>query len=240
MKIARINSIKYFRESIFPQILKEPTKINHSLVKKTVKILERCILGKSNGVNTYKKYDLTQKAWNELVKLLKGKEKLDREGVACVKFIEQEIFRLASHEFEKIKYSYQGYAEYDKGEYLLQDFRLRSHKGVANTCCYLCGKILERHAPNKSLHYCTRTENPTCYKNRINLESKQKREWKLLTFKDGAFKKPYCAKCKKLITYSLEAKNYFYNELPFCCQKHMETYRKSEFRKQKKTSILSS
>lgn len=226
MKIKKIDSKKYFAESILSALPKEYR--GRSIVKKAILILQSIYAPNINEKPfSFKKYDLAKDAWNELKILLKGKETLTTNEIAYVKFIEQEIFNIS---FGK------GYGIDER----LQDFRISSSKGIANTCCYLCGKTLERHTAKKNLHFCSAKENPTCYKNRKNLKTKEDKSWKFLFNKKGVFRKPYCATCNKLVTFSLDSKNYFYKGLVFCSEIHKERYRKREWRNQNTLKKLTS
>ncbi|NMB81058.1 MAG: hypothetical protein GYA14_04515 [Ignavibacteria bacterium] len=226
MKIKRIDSKKYFVESILSALPKEyRSKV---IIKKALLILQSIYAPTSNEKPfVFKKYDLSKNAWNELMILLKDKERLNANEIAYLKFIEQEIFNISLGK---------GYGKDER----LQDFRISSSKGIANTCCYLCGKTLERHTAKKSLHFCSAKENPICYKNRKNLNIKEDKSWRFLYNKKGVFRKPHCAMCNKLITFFLDEKNHFYKGLVFCSQKHMERYRKRELRNQNKLRNISS
>jgi len=226
MKINKLDSKKYFVESVLSALPQEYR--NKTIVKKTLLILQSIFApGKNEKPFTFNRYNLARNAWNELMITLKGKGKLGVNDVAYIKFIEQEIFNISLGK------------EYGEDE-RLKDYRQQSPNGIANTCCYLCGKTLERHTAKKNLHYCSAKENPTCYKNRKSLDIKENRSWKFLINKKGVFRKPYCAMCNKLVTFSMDKKNYFYKRLVFCDQKHMETYRKRELRNQNKLKILTS
>lgn len=226
MKINKLDSKKYFVESVLSALPREyRSKV---IVKKALLILQSIYTPGSNKKTfAFKKYDLAKNAWSELITTIKGKERLNADEIAYVKFIEQEIFNISFG------------SEYGKEERLL-DYRQPSKIGVANTCCYLCGKTLERHTAKKSLHFCSAKENPICYKNRKNLNIKEDKSWRFLYNKKGVFRKPYCAMCNKLITFFLDEKNYFYKGLVFCSQKHMERYRKRELRNQNKLRNISS
>ena len=154
MKINRLDSKKYFIESVLSALPKEYR--NKAIVKKSLLILQSIYApGNNEKPFVFKKYDLAKNAWNELMILLRGKERLSVNEIAYVKFIEQEIFNISLGK---------GYGKDER----LQDYRQSSSKGIANTCCYLCGKTLERHTAEKNLHFCSAKENPTCYKNRRN------------------------------------------------------------------------
>jgi len=238
MKINKLDSKKYFVESILSAL---PQKYrNRPLVNKTLKVLKSYIPNKHYSVTTFKKYDLPKTAWRELINLLNEREILDDEEIRYVKFIEQEVLRFASFRIEQLKQSYKTISKLDEGETILQDFRQNSPRGVVNTCCYLCGRVLERHPSRKNPHYCTKEESPICFKNRKKSEAKEEREWNLLFKANNKLRKPYCAKCGKLVTFSLNKRNHFYKRLVFCSQKHKETYRKNTFRSQKKLKIFDS
>lgn len=237
MKINRLDSKKFFVESVLSALPKEYR--NKAIVKKTLLILQSIFApGKNEKTPAFKKYNLTQKAWEELAATLKGKERLNANETAYVKFIEQEIFRYACYKIKTMDYSkYDG--AYDEGEELLSSLRAGSTKGVDNTCCYLCRAVLERRNADEEFnqkhpHYCTRIENLNCYYKRKTLETKQNKEIGLFIDKAHKLKKPYCVECGKLVTYFLQKRNYFYKGLPFCHQKHKEVYRKREFRKHNK------
>lgn len=226
MKINKLDSKKYFVENILSALPKKyRSKV---IVKKALLILQNIYApGNNEKPFVFKKYDLAKNAWNELATLLKGKERLSASEIVYIKFIEQEIFNISLGK------------EYGTDE-RLQDYRQSSPNGIANTCCYLCGKTLERHTAKKSLHFCSAKENPICYKNRENLNIKKDKSWRFLFNKKGIFRKPNCATCNKLVTFSLDNKNYFYKGLVFCSQKHMERYRKRELRNQNKLRDLTS
>lgn len=238
MKIRRTETKKYFIESILSAL---PQKYrDRPLVNKTLKVLKSYIPNNRYSVFTFQKYDLSKTAWNELITLLRGKKILNNEEVRYVKFIEQEVLRFASFRIEQLKQSYEKINKLDENETILQDLRQNSPKEVVNTCCYLCGRVLERHLSRKNPHYCTKEENLICFKNRKESETKEKREWNLFFKANNELRKPYCAKCGKLVTFSLNERGYFYKGLVFCSQKHMETYRKNAFRIQKKLKIFDS
>ena len=224
MKINKLDSKKYFVESVLSGLPKEYR--NKPLVKKALVILKSKIPPNKTPF-VIKKRDLAPSAWKELTTFLKDKKKLDSNQMAYVKFIEQEILNIACG-------SELG------GEEKLLDCRQSSPVGVVNSCCYLCGSLLERHSSKINLHYCSQKENLICYKKHIATTKKQQVEWKLFTFIDGAFKKPYCAECHKLIVYSIGGEKFLYDELPFCNKKHMERYRKREHRKHNRLRILTS
>lgn len=226
MKINKLDSKKYFVESVLSALPREyRSKV---IVKKALLILQSIYApGNHKKTFAFKKYDLAKNAWSELNATLKGKQRLNANEIAYVKFIEQEIFNISLG------------SECGKEERLL-DYRQPSKIGIANTCCYLCGKTLERHTARKSLHFCSAKENPICYENRKTSDIEEKKLWSFFTFKDGAFKKPYCAECHKLIVYSLGGEKYLYDELPFCNSRHMERYRKRKRREQIRLRILTS
>lgn len=226
MKVATIDSKKYFRESVLMSIPVQFRDRNKKLINKTLTTLANKYVGKTN-TELNEKYDIGKEAWKELTGFLIGKVNLTSEEIKYVKFLEQESIRLSA-------------GEQTGGEEKLLDFRESSTQGIANTCCYQCGQLLERYTAKKNLHYCTKKENLGCYNKQINIFRKKQKEWKLFKFKDGAFKKPVCAKCGKLITYSLNDSEYTYNELPFCSKKHMESYRKNYNRKSKTIDSISS
>lgn len=226
MKINKLDSKKYFVESVLSALPKEHR--NKAIVKKTLLILQSIFApGNNEKPFVFNKYNLAKNAWNELMVTLKGKERLSANEIAYVKFIEQEIFNIACG------------SEPGEEEKLL-DYRQSSPIGITNTCCYLCGSLLERHSSKRNLHYCSQKENLICYKKHKATAKKQQVEWKLFTFVDGAFKKPYCAECHKLIVYSIGGEKFLYDELPFCNKKHMERYRKREQRKHNRLRILTS
>lgn len=251
--MTRKNSRKYFEDGMLAMLPRHLFNRNNRLVKNAVSILkdyiplENYIPSKIKITYSSNKFNLAHDAWNELVDFLKGKERLNGEEIRSVKFIEQEILRFASYRLEQVKQLYKRSIKYDGEENILSDFRQRSPKGVSNTCCYSCGKVLERHSDveisKENPHYCTRKENTVCYRNRRSFEAKQNKEWShFINKKTGAYKKPYCPKCGKLITYSLDTKtknNFFHKGLPIC-EEHFESYRKSMLRNQKKIKIISS
>lgn len=218
MRVVKANSKKFFRESVVSQFNGE--YVNKKIVNKAIKILENSLFGSSNS-QLDKIDNFRRKGWNELVNFLKNKNKLSQKEISYVMFLERYVIGCTTKNNE------------EEAEVYLMDYR-QSVRGIPNTCCYSCGLVIVRNTSQKNIHYCAMKENESCYKTRKEKVLKNDRDWKLLKFVDKVFKKPRCAKCKKLVTYFLDQKNYFFDELPFCCREHMESYRKNEQRRSKK------
>jgi|GEM_PF-2802257 hypothetical protein len=234
----RKNSKKYFRESISSTLPTESVALNNSLIKKAVKTLESFIPNNSRTITNYKRYNLSKAAYSELINFLKDKQQLNKEEIRYVKFIEQEILNIVVYKIEQINQKYTNSKIYDKDETGLSDFRQNSCKGVSNTCCYLCGKVLERHDADpeiykKNPHYCTKRENGVCFKDREIQERQESEEWEVVLHK------PKCAHCDKELKFYVNSElNNKHNGLYFCPKNKYRTknkdcwgaYRKSKSR----------
>lgn len=226
----RKSSKKYFRETVLAVLPKVYYSRNPKLIDDAISILT-CYIPKKSSLplkleSSLAKYDLQKVTYQELVEFLRDKDHLTQDGIKFVKFLEQEILRYAVQEYKTDEL-------YNKTEENLSDLRSSSPKGVKNTCCYSCGKVLERHDADpevfqKNPHFCTKRENQTCFMERGKQERKEDKEWQFI------LRGQQCTKCKVSITFSLDpAKNHIYKGQVFCSNRCWEAYRKS-FQRQNK------
>jgi len=234
----RRNSKKYFRESILLALPKKYASRNPQLIDRAIEVLACRIPRYSEFPKKLKSYlenhNLSKMAFEELKDFLKGRIQLNGDEIRYVKFIEQEIIGYCCYQAGLMVYS-SSKSKYDEEEELLSSLRTTTPKGVVNTCCYFCGKTLERRNAEseyfqRNPHRCSKRENLDCFSKKEKLVKQNEFEWSLIRNERTAkINRQVCArsKCSKPIIYSLDKnKNHIHNELSFCSERCWETYRK--------------
>jgi len=225
-KIDRLNSKKYFYESVAPHLPDRNLLQNPRLIAITVDALA-CFIPSKRAIVPKRlklllsKHNIAEEAFSETVNFIVGKEKLDHEGIKLIQFLEQEAITYVGDWQEANKAKWSG----DKD--LLEILRQSSPKGTPNTCCYNCGKVLERHGGiRKNPHFCTRQENRECYYSMKQFKKQKEFEWQCIN--------RICPRCKKVLTLSIDLKqNHYYGKDFYCDRKSYDAIRKSKQRDNK-------
>lgn len=242
------NGIDQVHPSFLPNkdLLKNP-----KLIDLTVEALA-CLIPKSKVLMPKKlqaklsKINFVEEVFQEIIDYVKGKGTLDLEGIKLVKFLEQEAITYVGNWIDARKTSANWIQKEDIDEDLLSNLRNKSLKGVSNTCCYYCGRVLERHSSIKTnvsytkidsreiqlmsltasnAHFCSKRENPECFKKRKKIDKQEKDEWKFILSNQK------CLKCGRIINASINLKeNYFYRDKQFCSRNCYDNYRQKQSR----------
>lgn len=175
---------------------------------------------------TFRYLNLQHEVYSEIVSLVSKRKILNFDEIQMVKFLENEAIEIGLSQLLK---DYSGEAT------TLTILRKKSPKGLLNTCCYNCGKVLERHRVVKqNPHYCTKKENPICFYERLKADKQEAEEWRII------LNKPHCAHCgNELVFYADPELNNLHKGLYFCppnkYRKNLkncwEAYRKNKQRK---------
>lgn len=233
-----VNSKKYFYESVENSLPNKHLLKNPKLIDIAVDALA-CFVPQGNGTIPKKleahllKQNVEKEAFQEIVDFVAEKESVDEEGIQLIKFLEQEVIRYIADWFEALKSGYKWELKDSEGEDHLSNLRRRSLIGKSNTCCYSCGKVLERHSTTRSnSHSCSKRENISCFNQRKKLEKKEQKEWNFVMSKQK------CAHCGSSINLSLDKKqNSVHDGLYFCPPNKFKTNKKSCYEAYRKKQL---
>lgn len=235
----RVNSKKYFYESVKYCLPNKDLLKNPKLIDLVVNALACFILQEKDSVpkklkTHLLKLNIEEDVFQEIVGFVAGKEKVDKEGIKLVKFLEQEAIHYVTDWLEAIRSGSRWESKDSEEEDLLSNLRRKSLKGIPSTCCYSCGKVLKRYSTIKdNSHYCSKRENPFCFNQRKQLEKKEQEEWSFIRSNQR------CAHCGIPVRYSLDPEqNSIHNGLFFCPPNKLkdknkdcyEAYRKNQQR----------
>jgi endogenous inhibitor of DNA gyrase (YacG/DUF329 family) len=193
------------------------------------------LIEKKYGLN-YTYQSLQKDAYQEIINLVKNKVILTSMELKMVKFLESEVINIGVPHLVK---DYEGnprcilpslFPEEEGDLYTspirsLTYFRQTTLKGVKNSACYNCGKVLIRNGEIKTHPYfCTKRENQNCFFERKRMEKRENFEWKMINRR--------CPHCNKELTLSVDkSKNHYHLHEFFCSEKGYNAHRKRLQRK---------